>query len=193
MTERNPKNTPATRRAAMIGLGLGGLGAALFVGRKSWTHFDLGNRLFNPTDVHNFTLPAVTGVTRADGSAMPGFGSKDLVGQPTLLHGFGSWCPDCRAEHPELMRLVSAHNLRLFGLDFLDNDEKAAAYLKAEGNPFYALGADPTGIVTHAFGIRGVPSTVLLDKGGDLVMVVPGPLTEEMVTYRLLPKMAQLG
>lgn len=185
MTPKNP-----SRRAAILG-SLAVLPAA-FIGRRLWLHFDLGTKLFNHVDTRNFSLPAVQGVTRADGSPMPGFGSAELKGQVSILHGFGAWCPDCHEEHPYFLSLVKEHNLQVYGLDFLDKDDRATAYLKENGNPFYALGADPSGNTTKAFGIRGVPSTLVLDKTGAVALTIHGPLNPER-TATLLAKLKELG
>ena len=46
--------------------------------------------------VPQFSLPSLHDASRQVASA-------DLVGQPTLINVFGTWCGGCRAEHPVLL------------------------------------------------------------------------------------------
>ncbi|STI74947.1 thiol:disulfide interchange protein (cytochrome C-type biogenesis protein) [Escherichia coli] len=58
-------------------------------------------------------------------------------GKPVLLNVWATWCPTCRAEHQYLNQL-SAQGIRVVGMNYKDDRQKAISWLKELGNP-YAL------------------------------------------------------
>ena len=65
-------------------------------------------------------------------------------GKVTVVNFWASWCPPCRAEHP-VLKEMAANGIRVAGINMMDDEEKAAAYLAEDGNPFFALATDPKG------------------------------------------------
>ncbi len=65
--------------------------------------------------------------------------SADVLtqGKPVLLNVWATWCPTCRAEHQYLNQL-SAQGIRVVGMNYKDDRQKAISWLKELGNP-YAL------------------------------------------------------
>ena len=109
----------------------------------------------------------------------PDFSLSDLDGRPlrladqrgrvTLLNFWGSWCPPCRQEIPDLARLDDAYRGK--GLDILGValSEKSApslqAWCRAHGVAYrQALATEP---MQQAYGnIQEVPVSVLIDQRG---------------------------
>ncbi len=53
-----------------------------------------------------------------------------------LLNIWSSWCVPCRQEHPLLIDLAKNTSVRVFGINYKDNKEKAEKFLKELGNPY---------------------------------------------------------
>ncbi len=137
--------------------------------------------------VPEFALPPIADLT-ADGAAVPGFASQDLVqGEPTVVNVFASWCLECQAEHPLLVALGKEPGIRLYGIDYKDDAAAARRFLGRYGNPYARVGADASGRVAIDFGVYGVPETYVVTGDGRIAYRHVGPLTEKAIREKLLP------
>src|ERR671919_2560231 len=84
-----------------------------------------------------FELPALEGRSE-------GLSSDDLKGRVSLVNVFASWCVPCRVEHPVLMKLAES-GVAIYGINYKDPPDQAAAWLAELGNPFRKIGADRDG------------------------------------------------
>ncbi|MEL6324942.1 MAG: redoxin family protein [Pseudomonadota bacterium] len=94
-----------------------------------------------------------------------------------VVNLFASWCGPCEVEHPLLMALSEQHPDRLVGLLYKDDPENGRAFLARLGNPFQAVGQDPSGQGGIDFGLTGVPETFVVGADGIIKLHVRGPLT----------------
>lgn len=130
--------------------------------------------------VPQFTLPAVKGRTL-------GLSSADLTGEVSLVNVFASWCVECRAEHPLLLRLKADGVLPIHGLNYKDSPDDAAKWLDTFGDPFTRTGADLNGRVGIEWGVYGVPETFVITKDGHIAYKQIGPLSPEALEDTILP------
>ena len=103
----------------------------------------------------------------AAGRAQPaGLATADLTdGQAALVNVFASWCVPCRVEHPLLMRLSARRACAIYGINYKDKPEDAAAPSCSElGDPFRRIGVDRDGRVGIDWGVYGVPETYVIDR-----------------------------
>lgn len=112
-------------------------------------------------------------------------------GEPKLLNVFASWCVSCKVEHPLLMRLAE-EGVPIYGLDWKDRPEDGRAYLAARGNPFRAVGSDPSGRAGIELGVTGTPETFVIDARGIIRHRHVGPITAEVWEEELAPMLARL-
>jgi cytochrome c biogenesis protein CcmG, thiol:disulfide interchange protein DsbE len=126
-----------------------------------------------------FNLPAVAGIN------VPGLASSDLKGHVTLVNVWASWCAPCREEQPLLLELAKRTDIRLVGINNKDEAANARDFLGSMGNPFSAIGADPTGRATIDFGTYGVPETFLVDANGIIRFKIIGGITPQMLNTQL--------
>jgi cytochrome c biogenesis protein CcmG, thiol:disulfide interchange protein DsbE len=138
--------------------------------------------------VPDFDLPPI------DGSAGEGLSSRDLQagGGPVLVNVFASWCVPCRVEHP-LMMALAERGVTIYGINYKDPPEQAAAWLDELGNPFAKIGADRSGRVGIDWGVYGVPETYVVDGAGRIRHRFVGPLQPRDVDRILLPLLAELA
>lgn len=131
-------------------------------------------------------LPAVPGVERA-GKQVPGIRRAAFHEGVTLLNIWASWCPYCKAEREQLMRLSELPSIALFGLGADDIDMNARASLASLGNPFSRYSLDHDRIYLRALRQRGVPSTFIFAPDGRFIEKIPGAMSPATVTASVLP------
>lgn len=119
----------------------------------------------------------------------PGFSRADLAaGEVTVVNFFASWCPPCRLEGPELMKLSQRTGFRLVGVAYKDKPEATQDFLNITGNPFSAIVADQQGQAAIDWGVTAAPETFVIDAKGVIRFKYNiGPLTPEVVRDQLLP------
>ncbi|MBL8362598.1 MAG: redoxin domain-containing protein [Rubrivivax sp.] len=113
-----------------------------------------------------------------------------LIGRPWLLHAWASWCAPCRDEHPLLLDAARAAAAPIVGLNPHDDPRSAAEWLHRHGDPYAAIVADPDGRIAAAWGLRGVPASVLVDAWGRVRWRHDGALTPARWRHEVLPLLA---
>ncbi|MGF1462498.1 MAG: DsbE family thiol:disulfide interchange protein [Maricaulaceae bacterium] len=114
------------------------------------------------------------------------FATPTLTGAPYVVNFWASWCPPCRVEHPLLMELAG-DGWPLHGIAYSDAPDASRTFLEALGDPFKTIGVDRDRQAGLAFGLTGVPETVVVDAQGVVRARWRGPLTEEVVERVLSP------
>ena len=105
----------------------------------------------------------------------------ELVGYPVVVNKWASWCKPCRQEFPMLRRMSAKYGDRVafIGLNAGDSNKKARAFLR-ENPTLYPHVIDPSEQISSALRAKGgFPSTIFLDRDGDIVKVRFGPFPTE--------------
>jgi cytochrome c biogenesis protein CcmG, thiol:disulfide interchange protein DsbE len=110
-------------------------------------------------------------------------------GQVTVVNFWASWCPPCRAEHP-VLKEMAANGIRVAGINMMDDEEKATAYLAEDGNPFFALATDPKGRNRVEWGVTAPPETFIIRGDGSVAFKFIGPLVGSDYEQRFKPALA---
>jgi cytochrome c biogenesis protein CcmG, thiol:disulfide interchange protein DsbE len=143
------------------------------------------------------TLLVSPGWSLEVGAAIPEFALKSLAGdtvtreslagKPALLVFWNTWCPICREELPLINRLAGKYATK--GVTVLaintglnDSESKTRAYWKKSGYQF-PTGFDGSFAIGEAFGVRGVPTVLLVDAKG--VVRYQSPLFPENMDERI--------
>ena len=130
--------------------------------------------------VPQFSLPSVKGRTL-------GLSSADLVGEPSIVNVFASWCVECRIEHPLIMQMKARAVAPIHGLNYKDHPDDAARWLNTFGDPYTRTGADLDGRVAIDWGVYGVPETFVIGADGRIAFKHIGPLTAEVLERTIIP------
>ena len=136
-------------------------------------------RLATPADtnVHSKMIGQNLAGVRAE-AALPGREGVwvgDPAANPRVINFFASWCVPCIAEMP-LLQELRREGVGVDGIAVRDRPQDIDAFLKANGDPYRAIGADPNSNVQIQFGSSGVPETFIVDPYGIVRYQHIGPL-----------------
>ena len=109
----------------------------------------------------NFTLKSNTGKN---------IKLSELRGQVVLLNFWASWCGPCRQEMPlleQLQQRYSALGFTVLGVNVEEDPGKAKTLLKDIPVSFPIL-FDTQNIVSKQYQVSAMPSTVMIDRNGNM-------------------------
>jgi cytochrome c biogenesis protein CcmG/thiol:disulfide interchange protein DsbE len=109
-----------------------------------------------------------------------------LRGEPAAINFWASWCAPCRKEAPDLDRVARLlrGRARLVGVNWEDGTSAARSYVDQYHLTFPSL-IDPDGVAGNAYGLRGLPTTFILDSQGKITDVLQGPQSAESLMRAL--------
>jgi len=115
------------------------------------------------------TLPCLGGGPDIELSSLRG---------PLVVNIWAQWCEPCRAELPYFARLHEA-GVDVLGVDFADAQPAAALALAERAGVTYPLVADVDGKVRAPLRLTAMPTTVFVDRDGQVASV----LAQEFTSY----------
>jgi cytochrome c biogenesis protein CcmG/thiol:disulfide interchange protein DsbE len=142
----------------------------------------------NPQDMPSVFIDRPAPVVPVTGlPGIPVLTDADLrSGEVTVVNFWASWCPPCRAEHPVLLEMA-AKGIRVAGINMMDPEANALAYLADDGNPFFALATDPQGRNRVEWGVTAPPETFIIRGDGSVAFKFIGPLVGSDYERRFVP------
>ncbi len=119
---------------------------------------------------------------------MLGLSSADLKDEVSLVNVFASWCVECRAEHPLLLRMREARRPadpwpQLQGC----SRRRGKVARTRSAIPYTRTGADLNGRVAIDWGVYGVPETFVITKSGHHRLQADRRITKEALANTILP------
>ena len=109
---------------------------------------------------------------------------EDHRGSVVVLNKWGSWCPPCVKETPELVEAweeiqAMTEPVTMVGLNFRESPQTGAAFAERSGMTYPSL-SDEDGILPLELQGRAqaTPTTLVLDTEGRIAAAVAGPLTK---------------
>lgn len=118
--------------------------------------------------------------------------NADLAGQPYVMNVWGSWCPECRVEHPVLTKFALTKRVRFIGYNLKDEREDALRWLEQFGNPYMMVVADLEGRTAIDWGIYGAPETFLVDGQGVIRWKHVGAIDQAIIDQQLIPALEKI-
>ncbi len=96
---------------------------------------------------------------------------SDYKGKVVLLVFSTTWCPYCRTEIPHLKKMYSQYKERGFeviNIDIQESKKKVSSFAAKHELPYKVL-LDADGEVARLYGVKGVPTKVLIGKEGKIL------------------------
>lgn len=115
----------------------------------------------------NFTLRSM------DGGSVS---LADLKGQVVMLNFWATWCGPCRQEMPHLEALYQRYGdlgFTLLGVNVEEDSSGAGKFLEETPVSFPIL-FDPDNAVSELYEVVAMPSTVLVDRAGNMRFIHHG-------------------
>jgi cytochrome c biogenesis protein CcmG/thiol:disulfide interchange protein DsbE len=130
----------------------------------------------------------------AGGRAAPNFtlsslqDGKDSIslasykGTPVLVNFWATWCTPCTTEMPllETAHTQWGNKVQFVGIDRQDYKPDALAFAQ-KTHVTYPLAADPDATLDGAYRLRGMPTSVIIDRNGRIVQEITGPVTKSQL------------
>ncbi len=117
----------------------------------------------------DFTIQTLSGEKRSLSS---------YQGKVVFLNFWATWCPPCRAEMPSMQTLYSKMSGEDFEIVAVNVAEKADAihsFMKSENTKFtFPILLDSSGRVAGTYSVRGIPTTYVVGKSGEMLGMVVG-------------------
>ncbi|MFD5516065.1 TlpA family protein disulfide reductase [Streptomyces sp. NPDC127066] len=141
------------------------------------------------------TAPDLSGET-TDGKRVD---VADYKGKVVVLNIWGSWCPPCRAETPNLVKVAKEtadQGVQFVGINTRDpSTSRARAFEEQQGVPYPSL-YDPTGKLMLRFkkgtlNPQTIPSTIIIDRDGKIAARTLQALSEDKLHEMLDPVLAE--
>ncbi|MGW3667133.1 TlpA family protein disulfide reductase [Streptomyces sp. NPDC005141] len=124
---------------------------------------------------------------------------SDYKGKVVVLNVWGSWCPPCRAEAPNFVKVAketAAQGVQFVGINTRDpSTAPAKAFEKEQGVTYPSL-YDPTGKLMLRFekgtlNPQAIPSTLIIDRDGKIAARILQALSEDKLHEMLDPIVAE--
>lgn len=147
--------------------------------KKEAAKTDAGTTTDQSTPAQTNDTASATGTANMQAPGTVHFAAYDTEGalrqstewvtkKPVIINFWGTWCPPCRREIPDLVKLYGEYKnkgVEIVSLAVNDNPATVKTFTaKAGMNWVMLMGTDD--IYEKYGGIRGVPTTIFLDRNG---------------------------
>lgn len=132
------------------------------------------------TEAKKIAAPDFT-VNDKDGNAVK---LSDFIGKPIVLNFWASWCPPCKSELPDFNKVYNEmkDDVVFLMVDLVDGQRETVAtgsgYITEQGYSF-SVYYDTTQEAANAYGISSIPTTLFIDKDGNIAEGQTGMLDED--------------
>jgi len=121
--------------------------------------------------VEDFSLPSLSGKQVK---------LSDYKGKLILLNFWASWCPPCRKEIPDFIKVQSKYQNKGFTIlgASIEDKEPTEAYAKKVGINFPILyGEEKSTEIAKKYGMIGIPYSILIDQNQKIIAIYPSSQT----------------
>lgn len=108
---------------------------------------------------------------------------SDLKGKNVIINFWATWCDFCVAEMPDLQKLQEEYkdeDLLILAVNVGETKEEIEKFIE-DNNLTFTILLDEDGIVSNNYGVSSFPSTLAVNKDGEVVVGHVGMLTYEQM------------
>lgn len=108
--------------------------------------------------------------------------SSELRGKPVIIDFWATWCRPCRAGMPHLSAIQEryrAKGLVVIGLSVDDGEASGVRHFAEQLGVKFRVGMADEQVLDDYGPIRSIPTTVFIDRKGEMVRRVVGYIDEE--------------
>jgi peroxiredoxin len=113
---------------------------------------------------------------------------SDFAGKPILVNFWATWCGPCRAEFPDFQKawLENTDDLVIIAINHTtaDRAEQVDDFVAEMGATFPVV-LDKDGQVAEVYQIRGLPTSIFIDRNGVVNEVFTGPINQAYIESKL--------
>lgn len=97
---------------------------------------------------------------------------ESLRGKVVMINFWATWCPPCIREMPSMERLhqkLDGEKFKVLAVNQMEDVDQVFAFTgQLEVDPTFDILFDSDSSVSHAYSVRGLPTTYLVDKKGNI-------------------------
>ncbi|WP_409251226.1 thiol-disulfide oxidoreductase ResA [Bacillus sp. SCS-153A] len=105
---------------------------------------------------------------------------SDYKGQGVFLNFWGTWCKPCEKEMPYIERQYQAFKdkgVQILAVNVAESDFQVNKFIEEHSLTFPVV-IDSERDVLNAYGIKPLPTTLLVDADGKITKIITGEMTE---------------
>ncbi len=127
--------------------------------------------------------------SQSPGSAAPGSLFAEFRGKVILLDFWASWCGPCRRSLPSLKRLQAVYGSGDFVVISISEDDEEDAWRSfvSVNRMNWPQRLDSNGSIQRQFGVKALPTYVLLGRDGSVLQKFVGEAPAESIVERIGP------
>jgi len=105
----------------------------------------------------------------------------DLRGQPVLINFWATWCGPCRLEMPEIVSVATNNaDLVVLAINVQESMEQIQPFAE-EFQMTLPVVRDTDGALRNLYEVRGMPTSVFIDRDGKIFTIWAGMLTVDLL------------
>lgn len=149
----------------------------------------IGTATFGSSSSTNIDISSLSVAPRT-GSIAPDFGLIDvhtnkpvklssLRGKPVFINFWGTWCPPCRAEMPEMQKLYDKYKgqFEMVSISMGPRDDPTKVQVFVDAAKYnWTFIHDPDYAVATTYQVQAIPSSFFIDKSGVIRSVYVGAM-----------------
>ena len=107
-----------------------------------------------------------------------------------IINFWASWCNPCNIEAPHLQAHYEKHqaDVEIFGVNVTTKDKKSAVQTFVDRHRLtFPVLLDQSGDVSTMYGAFTIPTTIILNRNGEIEHEIAGPLEENHLEELIQP------